>query len=125
MFAAVFLFDDVFIPSVQAFRSLHQLYWNKNDLFIPRNEINLLEMLCHNNRSMINIEQYVRNLLKEFDINKSQYSSTICISLRQRFTNLAEQCQKPNASKQVITLIMKLVDHVYKLPDQTNERQNK
>ncbi|CAF3696653.1 unnamed protein product [Rotaria sp. Silwood1] len=82
-------------------------------------------MLCHNNRSMINIEQYVRNLLKEFDINKSQYSSTICISLRQRFTNLAEQCQKPNASKQVITLIMKLVDHVYKLPDQTNERQNK
>ncbi|CAF3696669.1 unnamed protein product [Rotaria sp. Silwood1] len=35
--------NDVFIPSVQAFRSLHQLYWNKNDLFIPRNEINLLD----------------------------------------------------------------------------------
>ncbi|CAF3753261.1 unnamed protein product [Rotaria sp. Silwood1] len=82
-------------------------------------------MLCHNNRSMLNIEQYVRNLLKEFDINKSQYSSTIHVSLRQRFSNLAEQCQKQNASKQVITLIMKLADHTYKLPEQTNERQNK
>jgi hypothetical protein len=34
--------DDVFIPSVHAFRSLHQLYWNASDLIVARNEKNLL-----------------------------------------------------------------------------------
>jgi hypothetical protein len=33
---------DVFIPSVQAFRSLHQLYSNNSDLIIPRNVPNLV-----------------------------------------------------------------------------------
>ena len=76
-----------------------------------------LEMLCHNNQSMINIEQYLINLLMKFEINKSQFSSTIRVSLRQRFSDLAQQCQKQNASKQVISLIMKLADHAYKLPE--------
>jgi len=34
--------DDVFIPNVQAFRSLHELYSNTTDLIISRNELNLL-----------------------------------------------------------------------------------
>jgi len=34
--------DDVFIPSVQAFRSLHELYSNTTDLIVPRNGLNLL-----------------------------------------------------------------------------------
>jgi hypothetical protein len=34
--------NDVFIPSVRAFRSLHQLYANTSDLITQRNEINLL-----------------------------------------------------------------------------------
>jgi hypothetical protein len=33
--------DDVFIPTVEAFFSLHQLYSNTSDLIIPRNGINL------------------------------------------------------------------------------------
>jgi hypothetical protein len=33
---------DVFIPSVQAFYSLHELYSHTSDLIIPHNEINLL-----------------------------------------------------------------------------------
>ncbi|CAF1223158.1 unnamed protein product [Rotaria sordida] len=34
--------NDVLIPSVQAFRSLHQLYSNTSDLIVPSNKINLL-----------------------------------------------------------------------------------
>ena len=34
--------NDVFIPSVQAFRSLHQLYSNTSDLVTPHNDLNLL-----------------------------------------------------------------------------------
>jgi hypothetical protein len=34
--------NDVFIPSIQSFRSIHQLYSNISDLIIARNEINLL-----------------------------------------------------------------------------------
>ncbi|CAF4172144.1 unnamed protein product, partial [Rotaria sordida] len=79
-------------------------------------------MLCHNNQSMINIKQYLINLLMKFEINKSQFSSTIRVSLRQRFSDLAEQCQKQNASKQVLSLIMKLADHAYKLPELPVER---
>jgi len=37
-----FVEDDVFIPSVQSFRSIHQLYSNISDLVISMNEINLL-----------------------------------------------------------------------------------
>jgi hypothetical protein len=33
--------DDVFIPTVEAFFSLHQLYSNTSDLIIPRNSLNL------------------------------------------------------------------------------------
>jgi hypothetical protein len=32
----------VFIPSVQAFRSLHELYSNTSDLIVPRHELNLI-----------------------------------------------------------------------------------
>jgi hypothetical protein len=34
--------NDVFIPSIQSFRSIHQLYSNISDLIIARNEINPL-----------------------------------------------------------------------------------
>jgi hypothetical protein len=34
--------NDVFIPSVQAFRSLHELYSNSSDLIVPRVGLNLL-----------------------------------------------------------------------------------
>ena len=34
--------DDVFIPSVQAFRSLHQLYSNTSDLITAHHDLNLL-----------------------------------------------------------------------------------
>jgi hypothetical protein len=37
-----FVEDDVFIPSVQSFRSIHQLYSNISDLVISMNEINIL-----------------------------------------------------------------------------------
>jgi hypothetical protein len=37
-----FIEYDVFIPSVQAFRSIHQLYSNNTDLIVPRSELNLL-----------------------------------------------------------------------------------
>ena len=34
--------EDIFIPSVQAFRSLHELYSSTADLIVPRNGLNLL-----------------------------------------------------------------------------------
>ncbi|CAF1165390.1 unnamed protein product [Adineta steineri] len=34
--------NDVFIPSVQAFRSLHQLYFNTSDLIVPNSTVNLI-----------------------------------------------------------------------------------
>ena len=37
-----FLEEDVFIPSVQVFHSLHDLYSNTSDLIVPRHELNLI-----------------------------------------------------------------------------------
>ncbi|CAF3107587.1 unnamed protein product [Rotaria sp. Silwood2] len=124
----------------QTFYSLEQIFKQPNNLWHPfkdlakrklwrkmlvneslknNNTIQLidLEVLCHNNQSMRNIEQYLTNLLIKFEKYKSQLSSVIRVSLRQNFCNLAEQCEKQNASKEVISLIKKLADHAYKLPE--------
>jgi hypothetical protein len=66
---------------------------------------------------MTSIEQYLTELITKFEITKSQFSPDIRRSLRQRFTNLAEQCEKLNTSKKVIILAMNLADHAYKLPE--------
>ncbi|CAF3674779.1 unnamed protein product [Rotaria sp. Silwood1] len=102
-------------------RTTHKL-WRKilaNESLKNNNTIELIdvEMLCHKNQSMRNIARYLINLLRKFERNKSQFSSTIRISLRQRFSNLIEQCQKQHAPKLIILLIMKLADHAYKLPE--------
>ncbi len=80
-------------------------------------ELTDVEMLCRNNRNMTSIEQYLTELVTEFEITKSRFSPDIRRSLRQRFTNLAQQCEKLNASKKVIILAMNLADHAYKLPE--------
>ncbi|CAF3765367.1 unnamed protein product [Rotaria sp. Silwood1] len=90
-----------------------------NESLKNNNTIELIDfgILCHNNQSMKNIAQYLINLLRKFQRNKSQFSSTIRISLRQRFSTLIEQCQEQHAPKLIILLIMKLADHAYKLPE--------
>lgn len=80
-------------------------------------ELTNLEMLCHTNQNMTSIEQHLTNLLIKFEINKSKFSSNNRRLLRQRFTNLAEQCQNRNTSKEIISLAMTLADHAYKLPE--------
>jgi GTPase SAR1 family protein len=80
-------------------------------------ELTDIEILCYNNRNMNSIEQYLTKLVTQFEINKGQFSLDTRLLLRQRFIDLAEQCQKRNASKQVISLTMKLADHAYKLPE--------
>jgi len=76
-----------------------------------------LEMLCHNNQNMTSIEQYLTDLLIKFKINKSKFSVNSRRLLRKRFSQLAEQCQMQNASKEIILLAIKLADHAYKLPE--------
>ena len=76
-----------------------------------------LDRLCHSNQTMKSIERYLTKLLTKFEINKSQFSPSSRISLRQRFSYLAELCQKKNASKKIVSLARKLADHCYKLPE--------
>ncbi|CAF4029815.1 unnamed protein product [Adineta steineri] len=76
-----------------------------------------LDMLCDKNSNMTKIEQYLTNFQSQFEIQKSQFSTNDRLALRQRFINLTEQCQKQNASKQIILLTMTLADHAYKLPE--------
>jgi hypothetical protein len=80
-------------------------------------ELNDIEMLCHSNRSMASIEQYLRDVLTKFEIYKSQFFPITRVSLRQRFTQLAEKCRKQNASEQIVSIAMELADHAYKLPE--------
>ncbi|CAF3220411.1 unnamed protein product [Rotaria socialis] len=81
------------------------------------NEFIDFETLFHHNQTMINIENYLTNLLTKFEINKSQFSSASRISLRQRFCDIAKEYQQRNVSKNVTSIIMKLADHAYKLPE--------
>jgi hypothetical protein len=86
----------------------------KNDDTI---ELNNIEMLCHSNRSMASIEQYLTYLLTKFEIHKSQFLPNARVSLRRRFTQLAEHCRIQNASNQILSIALKLADHAYKLPE--------
>jgi hypothetical protein len=76
-----------------------------------------IEMICHENQNMTTIEEYLQNLLLKFDICKSKFSADNRRLLRQRFSYLAEQCQKRNASNEIVYLTKKLADHAYKLPE--------
>lgn len=80
-------------------------------------EFNDLDLLCENNRNMTSIEEYLTNVLVKFKINKSRFSAADRISLRKRFSHLIQQCHRRNAAKNVISLVMQLADHAYKLPE--------
>jgi hypothetical protein len=73
---------------------------------------------------MENIEQQLRNVLINFEISKSQLSSTTRLSMRQHFSHLAEQCRKQNGTKKVVSLVMQLADHAYKLPERKMIKMN-
>jgi hypothetical protein len=83
-----------------------------------------LEMLCDNKTTMENIEEQLTNVLINFEISKSQLSSTTRLSMRQRFSHLAEQCRKQNGTKEVVSLVMQLADHAYKLPERKMIKMN-
>jgi len=76
-----------------------------------------IETLCQTNQPRVIIEDRLSYLLAEFKKRKSQFSVIMRRALRQRFTYLAEQCQKRNDTKQIIFLAMSLADHAYKLPE--------
>jgi hypothetical protein len=80
-------------------------------------ELTNVEMLCHINQTMTNIEQQLTNLLAKFEIKKSQFSSNDRRLLRQYFIHLAKQCQNRNATKEIVSLAGQLADHAYKLPE--------
>ncbi len=80
-------------------------------------ELSNLEMLCNTNQSMASIEQRLRSLFIQLEINKINYPSNVRRLWRQRFSDLAEQCQKQNFSKEIVSFAMKLADHAYKLPE--------
>jgi hypothetical protein len=76
-----------------------------------------IETLCHGNQTMTAIEEHLQDLLFKFDICKSKFSADSRRLLRQRFSYLAEQCQKRNASNKIVFLTKKLADHAYKSPE--------
>ncbi|CAF0816461.1 unnamed protein product [Adineta steineri] len=76
-----------------------------------------VEMLCHESQNMRNIEQHLEDLFIRFEINKSNLSSNVRRLWRQRFSDLAEECQKRNVSQEIVSFLIKLVDHIYKLPE--------
>ncbi len=80
-------------------------------------ELTNLETLCYNNQNMTSIKLYLTNLLIKFEISKSNFSANSRRLLRERFSQLAEKCKMQNASKEIISIEMKLADHAYKLPE--------
>jgi len=66
---------------------------------------------------MTSIEQHLKDLFERFEINKSHFSSNVRRLWRQRFSDLAQQCQKRNVSQQIVSFAIKLADHAYKLPE--------
>ncbi|CAF4622730.1 unnamed protein product, partial [Rotaria socialis] len=80
-------------------------------------DLDNLEMLCHGNQTMTNIEQHLKDLFVRFEISKSNFSSNVRRLWRQRFSDLAEECQKRNVSQEIVSFAIKLADHAYKLPE--------
>jgi hypothetical protein len=74
-------------------------------------------MLCHRSQNMTSIEQHLKDLFERFEINKSNFSSIGRRLWRQRFSDLAQECQKRNVSREIVSFVIKLADHAYKLPE--------
>jgi hypothetical protein len=66
---------------------------------------------------MTSIEQDLKDLFLRFEINKSNFSSNVRRLWRQRFSDLAQECQKRNVSQEIVSFAIKLADHAYKLPE--------
>lgn len=80
-------------------------------------DLTYLATLCDTNQNHANIGQYLRNVLLQLELVKTNYSSNDRRSLRQRFSNLAEQCRKRNVSKDILSFVMQLADRAFKLPE--------
>jgi hypothetical protein len=76
-----------------------------------------LKMLCNINQHLTSIEQHLKDLFIRFEINKSSFSSNVRHLWHQRFSDLAEECQRRNGSQQIVSFAIKLADHAYKLPE--------
>jgi hypothetical protein len=74
-------------------------------------------MLYHRSQNMTSIEQDLKDLFVRFEINKSNFSSNVRRLWRQRFSDLAQECQKRNVSQEILSFAIKLADHAYKLPE--------
>jgi hypothetical protein len=74
-------------------------------------------MLCNGNQHIPSIEIYLKDLFVRFEIIKSSFPSNIRHLWRQRFSDLAGECQRRNFSQEIVSLAMKLADHAYKLPE--------
>lgn len=92
-----------------------------NESLINNNTIewNHFEILCRDNQTLDSIRQNLTNFYNEFEKNKGKFSANNRRLLRQRIVQLAEQCQKQNISKDVISFAMELANHAYKLPERT------
>ncbi|CAF1478778.1 unnamed protein product [Adineta ricciae] len=76
-----------------------------------------LQMLCNGNRKTTNLDQYFNETFVHFESIKGNFSTDTRRSWRQRFSDLAQECQKQNVSQEIVSFIMKLADHAYKLPE--------
>lgn len=76
-----------------------------------------LQMLCNGSQNMKSIEKDLNDSFARFEINKSNFSSNIRRLWRQHFSGLAKECQKQNASQEIVSFAIKLADHAYKLPE--------
>ncbi len=74
-------------------------------------------MLCNGNQNITSIEQYLKDVFDRFEITKSSFPSNIRRLWRQRFSDLAEECQLRNISQEIVSFAIKLADHAYKLPE--------
>ncbi len=74
-------------------------------------------MLCNVSQHIPSIEIYLKDLFVRFEIIKSSFPSNVRQLWRQRFSNLAEECQRRNFSQEIVSFAFKLADHAYKLPE--------
>jgi hypothetical protein len=108
-----FIFRFLILPLSFTSRLADEIFHDQKNTIEPAT----FQMLCNGNQNMTNVKSDLASILSKFEVSKSQLSSSDRRLMRQRFLDLAQQCQKQKNSKEVVLLAKTLADHAYKSPE--------
>ena len=76
-----------------------------------------LHVLYQKNHTNASLQASFEDLFVRFETQKSRFPPNTRPRWRQDFIDFAEDCRKRNLSEEIISFVMKLADHAYKLPE--------